>query len=542
VAGCALLVEAAASCPWLTRKSRATDGHSTFRRVHLLLMKSSLIDLFNDTRRPTPCVPVCGAHGRTVLSRTIRARFVKLISTACRCNCLLQPALWRSRPAAPAVLREERGAVAVIAALALTSLIGLVGLAVDVGMWYRAIRALQNAADAAAIAASQNGTASYQSEAKAVAAQYGFVDGTGGITVTALNNQTCPNGNSDCYEVTVAQASAPLFFSGVLGISAPALSGAAMASSSGTHNYCMLALAGSGTTPAIQGNGAASANMNGCSIMSNTGATCNGHNLGATYGDAHGTNNGCGITEHSNVPTVSDPYASLANQVLTNPCGTSASNFPQEPAHTHDPPLPASNQWGASGITTAITLSDPPTIANKGIVCGDLQLQGDVTLTTASPGSLLMIENGRLDLNGHTLQTAPGSALTIVFSGPTVAGQSYTHSPTGSGTLNFMAPTSGAWKGIALYQDPALTSGVDISYAGNNPLWDITGVIYLPHSSVSFSGAINKSAYGASCLDFVVDNITISGTAAIEATSPASCAPAGVTLPSNIVGGIALVM
>jgi uncharacterized membrane protein len=80
--------------------------------------------------------------------------------------------------------------VAVIVALVATLVVAIVGLGIDVVDWYRTDRAMQNAADSAAIAAARNGTSSYQSEAKAVAAQYGFVDGTGGVTVTALNNQT----------------------------------------------------------------------------------------------------------------------------------------------------------------------------------------------------------------------------------------------------------------------------------------------------------------------------------------------------------------
>jgi len=218
--------------------------------------------------------------------------------------------------------KDEGGAIAVITALALTVLIGVVGLAIDVGMWYQTDRALQNAADAAVIAAATNGTDTYQSEAKAVVAQYGFVDGTNGITVTALNNQTCPSGTTDCYKVTVAQASAPLFFSGVLGLSAPAVSGAAMASSSATHSYCVLALATSGN--AIRTNGASSANMNGCSVMSNSGAKCDGTNLrttpnGPTYGDAAGTNTGCGITEHSNVSPVLTPMCHWLATFLAPP-------------------------------------------------------------------------------------------------------------------------------------------------------------------------------------------------------------------------------
>jgi Flp pilus assembly protein TadG len=429
-----------------------------------------------------------------------------------------------ANPRYPSFFKHEGGAVAVIAALALTALIGVVGLAVDVGMWYRTNRALQNAADAAVIAAALNNTASYQSEAKAVAATYGFVDGANGITVTALNNQTCPGGATDCYQVTIAQATAQVFFSPVIGNFTPSLAGAAMAGGSQTHSYCLLALGGSGTDPALLGNGVPAANLDNCSIMSNTGMTCHGHNTGATYGDAHTTNSGCGNTQRSNVPAVADPYSGLATNIPANTCGTSVSSFPQEPATL--------NLWGLPAVTTTKTL--PATT----IVCGDLQLLGDVTLTTASPGSVLVIENGKLDTNGKTLKTAAGSALTIIFTGPTVPGHTYTHAPTGGGTLDFNAPTSGAWSGVAIYQDPALTTGVDISAAGSSPTWNISGLVYLPHSSVLFSGAVNKSSNGASCFALVVDNITINGTGEILKTG--ACAAAGLNLPTNNVGAIAL--
>jgi Flp pilus assembly protein TadG len=431
--------------------------------------------------------------------------------------------------------QDHRGAVAVLAALAITALVGFVGLAVDVGMWYQTNRSMQNAADAAAIAASQNGTSSYQSEAKAVAAQYGFVDGVNGITVTALNNQTCPSGETDCYKVTVAQASAPLSFSSVLGLAAPAVSSAAMASSKEAHSYCMLALSTSGN--AIRTNGSPVANMNGCSIMSNSGAKCDGTNLrtapdGPTYGDAAGTNSGCGINQHSNLPTVADPYASLASSIPANTC----SSYPQEPKK--------GTYSGHKNCTGTFPTSGFPTLPATTVVGGDVQLTGDVTVTSSAglAGSVLVIENGVLDTNGHKLSTASGSALTIIFSGTS---GSYNHYPTdngGSGTLDFMAPTSGTWKGIAFYQNPNLTSGLDFTYAGNTPTWNITGAVYFPNASVGFSGAINKSSNGASCLLFVIGNITINGGAAIEQTTAASCLSAGVTLPTNKVGGIALVM
>jgi Flp pilus assembly protein TadG len=124
---------------------------------------------------------------------------------------------------------DEGGAIVLVLGILAIVVVAIVGLGIDVVSWYRTDRAMQNAADSAAIAAARNGTSSYSSEATAVAAQYGFVDGVNGVSVTPLNNQTCPNGQTDCYLVTVAMATAPQYFSQVAGFPAPALSSAAMA-------------------------------------------------------------------------------------------------------------------------------------------------------------------------------------------------------------------------------------------------------------------------------------------------------------------------
>jgi hypothetical protein len=257
--------------------------------------------------------------------------------------------------------------------------------------------------------------------------------------------------------------------------------------------------------------------MAGCDVMSNTSATCNGHNLGADIGSAHTTNDGCGVVQYSDVATVTDPYSGLASNIPANTC----TSYPQEPAKKKDPALPAGNQW-----------SGTKTLSGSVQVCGDLQLTGDVTVN-ASSGAVLVIENGQLDTNGYTLSTSSGSALTIVFSGSN--SDSYAHAPTGGGTLDIAAPTSGVWSGVAIYQDPNLTNGVDISAAGNSPTWDITGLVYLPHSSVTFSGAVNKSSNGQNCFVLVVDNITINGTGSI--LPHGGCDAAGLTMPTGSLPG-----
>jgi hypothetical protein len=210
--------------------------------------------------------------------------------------------------------------------------------------------------------------------------------------------------------------------------------------------------------------------------------------MNASVGNAHGTNNGCGNIQNSNVPVAPDAFAKLATNIPSDTCG---GKYPQEPTNK-GPPLPKSNQWTGNYSTSGVQ-----------VVCGDQQLTGNTTLNN----TVLVIENGQLDTNGYTLQ---GSGLTIIFSGTN--SQSYQHVPTGGGTLDITAPTSGDWSGVAIYQDPSLTKNVDISAAGNSPTWDISGLVYLPHSSVTLSGAVNKSSQGQSCFEMVVDNVTVNGT------------------------------
>ncbi len=338
------------------------------------------------------------------------------------------------------------------------------------------------------------------------------------VSVTASNAVACPSGTGTCYSVVISGYARLLFapivgFTGNLtvnGARAVAVSASAVASK--TTRYCVVALGSVGTD--FTSNGGPKADLSGCSIFANSDAVCHGHDLNADVGNAHGTNDGCGIVRNSNLPLLTDPYSGLAFSIPGNSCAS----YPQEPTKRQDPPLPDTNIWGGS-----------KTLSGTNIICGDLKLSGDVSLTSNGNGAVLVIENGQLDTNGHTLRTLANSHLTVVFSGTNSGG--YTHAPTGGGTLDFAAPVSGDWAGVAIYQDPSLTNGIDISAAGNSPTWDITGLVYLPKSNVTFSGAVNKSSNGSSCFVLVVNNITINGTGSILAHG--GCNNAGLTMPST---------
>lgn len=419
---------------------------------------------------------------------------------------------------------DRRGNIAIAAALLAPVLLGTFGLGTEVASWYSVQRQMQNAADSAASAAATNGSVTFADEARAVTANYGFVNGQGGVIVNALNNQPCPDGTATCYRVIVnkpvALALAPLV--GYQGNARIGEAPAQLLTASATairdvqpRPYCIVALASSGASPALRTNGAPFANLAGCNVMSNTDAQCNGHDLKADVGDAHGANDGCGVKRNSKVAAISDQYAARASAIPDVAC---PSGFPVAPSKKNDPPLPAGNQLSGSVPLSGIAAR-----------CGDVQLVGDTTIETSAEGAALVIRNGNLDLNGHTLQTSNGSALTIIFTGEN--GANYGHTPIGGGTLDIRAPSSGFWSGVAIYQNPSLTKNVDISEAGNSPTWNITGLVYLPHADVTFSGAVNKSSYGASCFTLVVDKLLINGTGSILAHG--ECGLAGLTMPTN---------
>lgn len=436
---------------------------------------------------------------------------------------------------------DQRGGVAIMMGLLFPIVLAGLGLGFEISNWYLKSRAMQNAADAAVMAAASNGEDNFNVEAAAVAAHYGFVDGASNVSVAASNNAPCPEGTdvtSSCYSVSIS-STVPLFLSQLVGyvgdlksngVPLKLLTSAAVAVQTTIQQpLCLLTLSKSGT--GLRTNGAPNSNFNGCTVMSNSKASCNGSDLKANYGLAASSNDGCGVKKKSNIPVVADPYAKLAINIPADNCGTGENAYPQEPRKKSDPPLPATNTWSGSKSISGVKQ-----------MCGDVQLTGDTVITTPDNliGAVVVIYNGQLDLNGKTLSTASGSAITIVFSG-TSSSSNYVHAPTDNstgqgGVLNIQAPSSpqALFPGIAIYQDPNINNGVNIIYKGNNPAWAITGGVYLPNSDVTMSGDVNKSSNGADCFVMIANTVLINGTSNIYQQSPyaAGCKVAGLNVPT----------
>jgi Flp pilus assembly protein TadG len=435
--------------------------------------------------------------------------------------------------------------------LCLIPLIGALGMGTEVSGWWLLQRHLQNAADTAALAAATtNDTTSnppscssnpgtYACEAKAAAAGYGLTDGSSNVTVTPAYLTTgCPGGASvsTCYQVTVSKK-VPLYLVGVVGYHGDTTIGSAYAQTVSAvayarkgvnpRTYCVTSLVqGDGsnvtdtTTLGITANGNPAAVPQGCPMFSDgsTRCTAGGNHPLADYVDAVGASDpNCAkdLASGGSTPVTDTNYRALASNIQPLPTTCSGAGISGDTA---------------SGYTIASSLTLPSSCS----FVGNVTLSRNATVVvntpaTASGGSVIYIKNGTLDLNGGTLQTAKDSGLTIVFTGSPMT----TASPFGTkGTLDIAAPTGGTWKGVAIYYDPSM-SAANLTVAGSQTTWDITGLIYAPNSDITLSGSVSKSSNGYQCISIVDRTFQENGAVSIFDNPLAQCSQAGLTPPMS---------
>lgn len=124
-------------------------------------------------------------------------------------------------------IRDERGQALVFTLLFLTALLGMAALVLDVGSWFRAQRALQSAADAAALAGAQD--LPYDAgAARAAASSYAIRNGASSATVEITGSVSA----NDTITVRLSRP-APGFFARVFGIDSVDVSAKAKARTGG---------------------------------------------------------------------------------------------------------------------------------------------------------------------------------------------------------------------------------------------------------------------------------------------------------------------
>lgn len=383
--------------------------------------------------------------------------------------------------------RDRRGSYSIMAALMLPAMAGFAALGTETGMWFYTHQTMQSAADAAAfsaaVATTSGGTA-YTTQGRAVAARYGYVDGTAGASVT-VNRPPLSGayaGQAGAVEVIVQQPQSRLF-SSVLTNAPLNVAARAVALSGGNGTGCVLALNPTASVD-ISAMGSPQVVLNGCSLYDNSNSS-----TALTVGGA------ATITAKS--VSVVGGVSGAAKITTTDGIVTGAKPIPDPYA---DVPLP--------NYTPGCECEHSDSTLSPGVYCG-LTIHGNVTM---QPG-LYVIDGGSFTVNSWARLT--GSGVTLVFTSRT--GSDYpTVRINGGARVNLTAAadeTTGptgqkALKGIVMYMDRNAPTGTDVRLNGGSNQ-KFKGALYFPKAKVTLTGGSDTD--GSGCLQLIADTIAFGG-------------------------------
>jgi hypothetical protein len=399
------------------------------------------------------------------------------------------------------LMRSKRGNVLAIAAATLPLFIAAAGLATDTIQWTLWKRQLQRAADSAAIAGVYNresnggattGATSGTATDTAIAHDltinlhtfYGLKSGFPTINYPADSGVM-----TDQVTVTVA-IQRPLSFSSLFLTTAPTITATATAASIASGGEaCVNARESSASKTGINITGSAGIYMPDCVMYSNSPSTNSAAAGGSSAVTAEAVAGVGGIQQSNNwnvgsyrpySPAIDDPFANVTPSPSDMNCSTSA--------------LTDSTTTIPSGKNCFSSLS----------VGSNRSLNLD-TLFPSSP-RVIYINGGDASVQGNLTCTECTIVLTNQSTATTATiGQFKSNA---GANVNMTSPTSGTFKGIAIYQDRRagdVSPGDKIN--GNNASI-IQGALYFPSQELTYNG---DGTTNAICTMFVARRVVFSG-------------------------------
>jgi Flp pilus assembly protein TadG len=461
-------------------------------------------------------------------------------------------------------------------------LAGAVGLGVEVTNWSSAQLNMQRTADASARAGAiycynysvSNSGSSCLSNATAaqtaatLAARLAEVNGVTGasspswnsVTSTYTDNQITAQiiqgvkSSSDAAILVTVQKSVPLTISRAISstqsVTVTASSTSEVVSSTSTTagsggQPCLLALQqGSGSSSGIIANGSITVTASGCTLVSNSSFNDTGGSSFTVAGIyAHGgvaassypsltipcwatingssSNNGCnpypasGLLQSNpyvfgNSAVVTDPYANNAamQSAITNAPNTSGSSIT---CNNQQCGLPSSSGGTYNGSYCTGQGGGSVTCYLKPGNYGSFTVGsgGPYTFNYAAGGYVF---NGNISLTNNT--THNGTGVTVYTTGTFTGSNTFNYNLTAPSTTVYSG-TSGPWQIAGVVLAGATSGTVTLS---GNPQFLVTGVVYFPNASFSSQGSNGLGASGTSCLEIIVNNITLSGATYLNST------------------------
>lgn len=404
--------------------------------------------------------------------------------------------------------RDRKGGVAVLTAVALTGLLGAAGLGTEATLWYVAKRDMQAAADAAAFSAAtsegagQNSTA-FGHAGNAVTSKYGFTNGSNGVVV-AINNPPLSGGytsNGQAVEVVISQTQTMLF-SKLFMSSAPVISSRAVGLPGSGPGGCVMAL-DTGNVTDVSDSGSSTLNLNNCSLLINS-SSSNALTLSGS------------VQINAESASIVGNWSKSGSAKLTTTNGittgatAAADPYKNVPIPSYSKTTCNANHPSVLGTATI----GPSTSGGTYVICNGLSLSGSSAHLTLQPGTYI-INGGSLSMSGGATLYAAASCggsdgVTIVLTGASSANIGSVQE-SGTSTIDITAPTTGPTAGMAIYQDRSAPSTAGSSFSGSTTQ-SITGAMYFPSASVSYSGSTGTSGTGASqCTQLIGYTLTFSG-------------------------------
>jgi Putative Tad-like Flp pilus-assembly len=390
----------------------------------------------------------------------------------------------------------ERGQVIVLVVVALVVLFAIAGLASDIGMIWRSKLQMQSVADAAAIAGTDalfNGAGiSASNAAQAAATQNGFTNGSGTTTnsntVTVTVNHpplSGPNaGNSNAVEVIISQVQ-PTYLLAAAGFSSMNVAARSVAIEISSKN-CMYTLSPSASGALLLNSNAAITSACGIVVNSNSGTAVitnsNSSITAPSLGIVGGDNGGGGLPSNTStgVAATSDPLAYV--------------------------PTPST-----SGSCTSVSPVNSNSTLNLGVgyYCG---LTANSNSTVNLTGSGTYSFNGNVVINSNSSLNGTGG-VTLYFKSGSLTLNS-------NSTLDLVAPTTGTYAGIVIFQDRADSTSMILN---SNSAMTLTGAVYAADANVTLNSNSFSNVYSI----LVASTITINSNAAINMNANYSSLPNG---------------
>lgn len=412
------------------------------------------------------------------------------------------------------LMKDRRGNTLAIAAVAFPIVVGAAGLATDTIQWTLWKRQLQRAADSAAIAgvydrqSSNGGTSTVASTVShdLTLNNHVWMNLKSGYPQIAFPANSGVKTNQVQVTLAIQQR---LPFSALFMMAPPTIiANATAATIPAGGDACVQALESSANQTGVTNSGNTTVSAPNCIIYSNSPSVNSASAGGSSSVTAKAIAAVGGISQSNNwqvgqylpySPSLADPFAGVSPNPNDMNCTTAAA----------DP----STNWAA--------------MKTAGINCfSSLSVGANKTLNVPADFGPIYINGGSVDLKG----TFNCTGCSIVLTNKSTATNATigTFDSNAQATNNISAPTTGTYKGIAVYQDRRATGNTNKINGGSTSV--ITGAIYFPSDVLWINGSGGASSL---CAMFVARRIVFTGNSgiALKNASDTACAASG--LPSS---------